>query len=214
MLDTEVRYVKGVGERLSKLMGKLGVFTVRDLLTHFPHRYEDRSRFLKIGQLRPGDAATFIGTVAHTENVRTPRSHKLLTKVAVQDGTGVVTLVWFNQHYIKPKFDKLRGREIVVYGTALYSNRGLEIVNPEWEEEDSGGDSTATGRIVPVYPLTEGLFQSTVRKAIHRALDTYLSKLGDVLPDEIMNRRDLVDVQCAYKNIHFPESQEALDAAR
>ncbi len=195
-------------------MGKLGIFTARDLLTHFPARYEDRSQFLKLSQIRPGDTSTVRGVVVNSENLRTPKSHTLLTRVAIQDGTGVASLIWFNQHYLQARFGKLRGKEIIVYGTAQYSNRGLEIVNPEWEEVDDTGDSMATGRIVPVYPLTEGLFQNTVRRAIYRALDTFLPVVGDVLPQQMMDKRDLVDVQCALKNIHFPESQKALDAAR
>ena len=213
-LDTDVRFVKGVGERLAKVMGKLGIFTARDLLTHFPARYEDRSQFLKISQIKPGDTSTVRGIVVNAENVRTPRSHMLLTKAAIQDGTGVASLVWFNQHYLKARFDKLRGKEIIVYGAAQYSNRGLEIVNPEWEEVGDGADPLSSGRIVPVYPLTEGLFQGTARRAIYRALEVYLPAVSDVLPAEILDRRDLVDAQCALKNIHFPESQQALDAAR
>lgn len=213
-LDTDVRFVKGVGERLAKVVGKLGVFTARDLLTHFPARYEDRSQFRKMAQLKPGDTATVRGTVVNVENIRTPRSHMLLTRVAIQDGTGVARLVWFNQHYLKARFDKLRGKEVIVYGTAQYSNRGLEITNPEWEEADDTGDSMSTGRIVPVYPLTEGLYQSSIRRAIYRAMDTYLPAVKDIIPPEIMDRRDLVDAQCAFRNIHFPEGNEALDAAR
>ena len=213
-LDTDVRYVKGVGERLAKIMGKIGVFTARDLLTHYPGRHEDRSHLRQISQLVPGEAASFRGTMVHAENTRTARSQTLLTKAAVQDGSGVVSLVWFNQWYLKTRFDKLRGKDIIVYGTAQYTNRGFEIVNPEWEEVGDGADPLSSGRIVPVYPLTEGLFQGTARRAIYRALEVYLPAVSDVLPAEILDRRDLVDAQCALKNIHFPESQQALAAAR
>jgi ATP-dependent DNA helicase RecG len=213
-LDTDVRYVKGVGERLAKIMGKIGVFTARDLLTHYPSRHEDRSHLRQISQLIPGEAASFRATVVHADNTRTSRSQTLLTKAAVQDGSGVVSLVWFNQWYLKTRFDKLRGKDIIVYGTAQYTNRGFEIVNPEWEEVGDGADPLSSGRIVPVYPLTEGLFQGTARKAIYRALEVYLPAVSDVLPAEILDRRDLVDAQCALKNIHFPESEQALAAAR
>ena len=213
-LDTDVRFVKGVGERLAGIMGKLGIFTARDLLTHYPARHEDRTQFRRISQLTPGETATVRGTVVGAENTRTARSKTMLTRAGIEDGSGIATLVWFNQWYLKARFDKLRGKEIIVYGAAQYSNRGLEIVNPEWEEVAEDGDSLSSGRIVPVYPLTEGLFQARIRRIINQALDVYLPLVGDHVPPEIMDRRDLVDAQCALRNMHFPESPEALAAAR
>ena len=213
-LDTDVRFVKGVGERLAGILEKLGVFTARDLLTHYPARHEDRTQLRGISQLKPGETVTTRGRVVAAENQRTARTKTLLTRVAIEDGSGVATLVWFNQWYLESKFNKLRGKEIIVYGTVQYSNRGLEIVNPEWEEVAEDGDAISSGRWVPVYPLTEGLVQGRIRRIIGRALDTYVPIVGDVLPPEILDRRDLVDAQCALRNIHFPESREALDAAR
>jgi ATP-dependent DNA helicase RecG len=138
----------------------------------------------------------------------------LLTKVAIQDGSGVVSLVWFNQWYLKNRFAKLIGKEIIVYGTAQFGNRGIEIANPEWEEKEEGSDPLSSNRIVPVYPLTEGLYQGVLRRVMSHALETYLPAVEDVLPAEVLDRRDLVDAACAIKNLHFPESQAALDAAR
>ncbi|MHB0913696.1 MAG: ATP-dependent DNA helicase RecG [Armatimonadota bacterium] len=212
MLDTDVRYVKGVGERLGKLLGKMGIFTARDLLAHYPHRHEDRTHFRRIGELVPGESATVRGKVMVADNVRTPKSGMLLTRVAIQDGSGVVSLVWFNQWYLKNKFIKLLGKEIVVYGTAQHGVRGLEMVGPEWEEV--GLDNLSANRIVPVYPLTDGLFQGSVRRIIHGTLAKFLPEVRDVLPPEILDRRDLVDLSTAISNIHFPESQIALVAAR
>ena len=211
-LDTEVRFVKGVGERLSKVLGKIGVFTARDLLTHFPHRHEDRTHFRLISQLVPGETATIRGTVVVCDNTRTSRSKMLLTKVAIQDGADVINLIWFNQWYLKNRFVKLIGKEIIAYGTAEYSFKELVIVNPEWEE--AGSDPISSNRIVPVYPLTEGLYQGTIRRIIYQALDKFLPVVTDVLPTEVLDRRDLVDEACALRNIHFPESMEALQAAR
>jgi len=213
-LDTNVQFVKGVGERLSKVLGKIGIFTARDLLTHFPHRHEDRTHFRRISQLVPGETATIRGTVLVCDNVRTSRSQMLLTKVAIQDGADVISLIWFNQWYLKNRFVKLIGKEIIAYGTAEYSFKELVIVNPEWEEIGDGSDPISSNRIVPVYPLTEGLYQGTIRRIIYHALDKYLPAVTDVLPAEIMDRRDLVDEACALRNIHFPESMEALQAAR
>ena len=213
-LDTDVRYVKGVGERLAKVMGKTGIFTARDLLMHFPHRHEDRTHFRRISELRHGEMATIRGRVLVADNLRTPRAQMLLTEVAVQDDSGTVSLVWFNQWYLKNRFLKLLGKDIVAYGAAQFSARGIEIVNPEWEEVGDGSDPLSSNRIVPVYPLTEGLYQGTVRRIIHNALGKFLPAVDDVLPSEVLDRRDLVDAACALENIHFPESQSALSAAR
>ena len=213
-INVDVQFVKGVGERVAKVMGKVGIFTAGDLLTHYPHRHEDRTVFRKIAQLKQGETATIRGKVLAADTVRTPRTNKLLTKVAIEDGSGVVSLVWFNQWYLQNRFIKLLGKEIIAYGTATYGARGMEITNPEWEEVDDSGESIASNRIVPIYPLTEGLFQGSIRRIIYHALEKYLPEVEDVLPEEILDRRDLVDVRTALRNIHFPESQVAYSAAR
>ncbi|MDH7481344.1 MAG: ATP-dependent DNA helicase RecG [Armatimonadota bacterium] len=213
-LDTDVRYAKGVGERLAKVFSKLGIFTVRDLLTHFPRRYEDRRHMRRIAQLKVGETATVVGRVVVADNLRTPRSQTLLTKVAIQDDSGIAYLVWFNQWYLKNKFIKLLGRKIVVYGTAQPGNHGIEIINPEWEEVDEGVDPLSSNRIVPVYPLTEGLYQGTVRRIIYQALERFLPSVHDILPEKIREHRGLVGLAEALLNIHFPESETALEKAR
>ncbi len=213
-LDMNVQFVKGVGERLSKLFGKLGIFTAQDLLWDFPRRYEDRRNLRRIAQLHAGETACFRGKVLVADNVRTPRSKTLLTRVAVQDESGTAYLVWFNQWYLKNRFVKLLGKEIVVYGTAQFGSRGIEISSPEWEEIGDGADTLSSNRIVPVYPLTEGLFQGRVRRIIYNALDTFLPVVEDTLPEEIRKRHGLVDLATALRNIHFPESEAAQDAAR
>ncbi|MHB1458269.1 MAG: ATP-dependent DNA helicase RecG, partial [Armatimonadota bacterium] len=213
-LNTEVRFVKGVGERLAKILNRMGIFTVADLLAHYPSRYEDRTNIRRISELKPGEAVSIRGKVLVADNLRTPKSQMLLTKVAIADETGTVNLVWFNQWYLKNTFIKLLGKEVIVYGVPQYANRGIEFSNPEWEEADDGSDPLSSNRIVPIYPLTDGLFQGTIRRILYRALDKYLPLIKEILPQEILDKRDLIDQTCALKNIHFPESKEAYEAAR
>ncbi len=213
-LDTDVRFVKGVGERLAKIMGRLGITDARGLLCHYPSRHEDRTELRRISMLRPGDTASVRGQVLAADTVRTPKSQMLLTKVAIGDDSGVVSLVWFNQWYLKNRFLKLLGKDIVAYGTAQFGGKGLEITNPEWEELGDTSDPLSSNRIVPVYPLTEGLFQGTLRRILWGALDKFLPDIQDVLPADVLDKRDLIDAACAVKNIHFPESQDALKEAR
>ena len=213
-LEMNVQFVKGVGERLSKLFGKLGIFTAQDLLWHYPRRYEDRRSMRRIAQIHAGETACFRGKVRVADNMRTPRSGTLLTRVAVEDESGLAYLVWFNQWYLKNKFVKLLGKDIVVYGTAQFGSRGIEFSNPEWEEISEDGDSLSSGRIVPVYPLTEGVFQGRVRRIIYNALDTFLPEVQETLPEEILKKRGLIDLATALHEIHFPQSEAALEDAR
>jgi ATP-dependent DNA helicase RecG len=212
-LDSPVRYVKGVGERVSGVLGKLGIFDVRDLVYHFPRRHEDRSHLARIASLSGGEDVTIAGEVVAVDNLR-PRGSMVITKVAIDDGSGVATLTWFNQHYLKDKFFKLRGRQIIAYGTAQCSRWGIEIQNPEWEEFREDADPLSSRRIVPVYPLTEGLFQGTMRRIVSNALEGYLGLVSEVLPEALRDRLDLMDVREAIRSMHFPESMEALETAR
>ena len=212
-LDSDVQYVKGVGPRMASVLGKLGIFTVRDLLYHFPRRYEDRTRFAKVSELRHGEAATIRGTVITADNVQT-RGRLVLTKVAVEDGSGVVELTFFNQKFRKDQFLKLKGRQIVAYGTVQIGRWGVEMAGPEWEVCSDSSDSLSTGRIVPVYPLTEGILESTLRKILAGVMETHLPLVEENLPEDMCNRLDLVDVQEAIRQVHFPESDVALEAAR
>ena len=212
-LETEVQFVKGVGPRLASVLAKLGIFTVLDLLYHFPRRHEDRTQFATVAKLRHGDAATIRGRVIVAENVQT-RGRLVLTKVAVDDGTGVVTLTWFNQKWRRDQFTKLRGSEIVVFGMVQQARWGVEIANPEWEVTSDEFDPLSSGRVVPVYPLTEGMFQSRLRRIVRGALDLYAPLVEEMLPVDLRDRLDLIDIQDALRGVHFPESDAALEAAR
>lgn len=214
-LESGVQYVKGVGPRLAGTIEKLGIINVKDLLYHFPRRHEDRTHFARISQLRHGEQATIRGTVLAADNIQTHGRRRLvLTKVAIDDGSGTMSLTWFNQRYRKDQFLKLRGKDIIAYGTIQAGRFGAEISSPEWEEYDETIDPLSSGRIVPIYLLTEGIFQNQLRRIIHGALSTYLPYLTEILPEDIRNRLDLMDIRDAVQNIHFPESETALKAAR
>ncbi|MFQ3549280.1 MAG: DNA helicase RecG, partial [Armatimonadota bacterium] len=212
-LNTPVQYIKGVGPRLAALFGKLGVFTVRDLLFYLPRRHEDRSQFARINRLEHGEQYLVLGEIIAVDNVQT-RGKMVLTKVMIDDGGGVLTLTWFNQKWLKDKFLKLLRKKIVVYGTAQIGRWGVEMNTPEWELYSENDETISFGRVVPIYSLTEGLTQLQVRKAVKTALDEYSCDVVDILPNDIKDRIDLVDVQYALMNIHFPESMQAMEAAR
>lgn len=212
-LDTEVQYVKGVGPRVAGVLEKLNIRRAADLLYHFPRRYEDRTHFARVASLDHGQTATIRGTVLAADNVQT-KGRLVLTKVVVDDGSGSIVLTWFNQKWRKDHFLKLRGHEIVAYGTVQAGRWGVEMGSPEIEIYSDDADPLSSGRVVPVYPLTEGIFQINLRKIIHGALDLYVSLVEETLPEELRNRLDLMDARDAIRNIHFPESEAALQAAR
>jgi ATP-dependent DNA helicase RecG len=212
-LDTPVQYAKGVGPRVADILGKLGIFSVRQLLYHFPRHYEDRTQFARVAALEHGNTATIRGTVIAADNVKT-RGSLVLTKVVVEDGSGVMVLTWFNQKFRKEQFLKLRGKQIVAYGTVTADRWGLAMANPDWEVYSDQSDPLSSGRVVPVYPLTEGLFQTQLRKIMRNTLDAYASVVRETLPEDLRDRLDLMDISQALENIHFPESREAMEAAR
>ncbi len=140
-------------------------------MRHYPRRYEDRTHFKPICDIRHGEAVTISGKVVSVENIPT-RTRVTLTKVAIDDRSGIAFLVFFNQWFLKKQFDKLRGKMIVAYGKASRSGRGgLDMTDVEWEAPEDDKDALSSGRIVPVYPLTEGVLQARVRRAVWNALE-------------------------------------------
>ena len=137
-----------------------------------------------------------------------------ITKASIDDGSGLANLIWFGQGYMKKVLAKLTGKEIIAYGQVKFSRYGAEISNVEWEELKPDGDSISMGRWVPIYPLTEGIGQSRLRRIIFNVMESYTSLVPEILPVEMLDSRDLMDAATAIRNIHFPESGESLDAAR
>jgi ATP-dependent DNA helicase RecG len=208
-----IRFVKGVGQRYEEIFHRLGIRTAQDLLYHFPRRYEDRRRFVRIAEMQPGDVGALRGKVLSVENVR-PRGRQMeITKVALDDGSGVILLTWFNQPYLKKTFSRLRGKEIVAYGKCMPYQFEKNLVEVEWEPLDGDADPLATGRIVPIYPLTEGLTQRVVRRVVRNVVPD-AGGLQDPIPQAVKKRWKLVDLAEALRSIHFPDDDEALKQAR
>ena len=214
-LDDLVTRLPGVTEQFAATLGKgLAVHTVGDLLRHYPRRYEDRTQFKPICDVRHGESVTISGKVISVENIPT-RSRVTLTKVALDDRSGIAFLVFFNQWYLKKQFDKLRGKVIVAYGKSSRAGRGgLDMTDVEWEAPEDDKDALSSGRIVPVYPLTEGALQARVRRAVWCALEEYGDLAEETLPPDLRERRDLPPLADALRAIHFPETEDARLAAQ
>ncbi len=209
-LTTELTFLKGVGPRAAPAYAKLGLHTVGDLLYHLPRRYEDRRNLPKIGDLRPGDWATVKGRVRNFE-ARPTRGGMVILKAVVGDGTGAIALTWFNQPWIRRQLEGYEG-EILAYGQVKDGGYNLEMASPEWEKPDEEGDEAFT-RIVPVYPLTEGIQQKAIRRAVASAL-TLALPLEDPLPASLLRSQNLMEINEALRQIHDPENDEARAEAR
>ena len=203
-LDSPVRYAKGVGEKKAQVFNRLGIKTISDLLWHFPTGYEDRSQITPIGQVLPGKKVVIEGKILAMGQRRIRKNLSLL-KVAIRDGTGIIYAIWYNQDYLVQLLKK--GKDIVVSGRVGWDFGELQI-NVEDFELLSGDeqDSLHLRRIVPFYPLTEGLSHRTLRRIIKINLEEKSPYLVDLLPEEIRRRYSFVSLEEALNNIHFPES--------
>ncbi|AIS52577.1 ATP-dependent DNA helicase RecG [Thermoanaerobacter kivui] len=208
-LNIDVQYVKGVGPKRARLLKKLGINTVEDLLFYFPKDYENRSEILKIEDLKVGEKQTFRAYIAGSaREIKTSRL--VITKIPVKDGTGAVELVWYNQPYIKNNF-KI-GEEYIISGKLQFKYGQLMIENPAIEKSDDV--KLNTGRIVPIYGLTEGLSQNTIRKIMFNALKDYIGEIEEFFEENYLKEKGLMDIKEAIININFPESQLHLQKAK
>jgi len=210
-----IQYVKGVGPRRAALLARLGIVSVRDALFHLPSRYEDRSSIKKIVQLSCGEIHTVTGKVIKAEVVpASPRKPRLkIFSVVITDGSGALTAKWFNQTYLNRIFKP--SQQVVFYGLvkANYWGSGFEMVNPEFEifdDDEDDDDHINTGRIVPLYGLTEGLSQRQLRSIIHVTLNSTLPSVSDPMPDDIIADLRLPGLKESIEAVHFPPPQTSL----
>ena len=208
-LNTDVRYIKGVGEAKAKALSKLGIATLGDLIGWFPRRYDDRRESKPISQLIPGETACVSAMIASEPRLAHIRKGMDLVKVRAVDETGALDITFFNQSWLKSQLQI--GETYSFYGKAEGTLLRKAMVSPVVEPE---GRRENTGRIVPVYPLTAGVSQLLLSRAIRQGLDACADILPDCLPDDVRQAHQLCRVNYAYENIHFPESPEALDIAR
>ncbi|MBP1706607.1 MAG: recG [Chloroflexi bacterium] len=208
-LDTTVTIVKGISDILARKFSKLGVETVRDLLYFFPHRHLDYSQRAFINNLAIGQENTIIANVWEAREVRlgTRRS----AEATVGDETGNVRIVWFNQPYLARTLKT--GKKIVVSGRVTVFGGMPVFESPEWEPYEEK-DLVHTGRLVPVYPLTEGLSQRQVRRIMKPAVDQWAWQLPDFLPASLRNRLKLLDLPEAILQAHYPGDENAKNDAR
>ena len=218
-VDAEIMYLKGVGPYRAKLLAKMNLLTVRDLLTHFPARHEDRGSMKKVGELEVGAKESTQVTVLYPPQVHAMSgrmSGRSILKVRAGDDTGRIDLQWWNQPWREKQFQP--GMRLFVYGKVSEFNGLMQIESPAFEilseKDEAAGTTGEVGRIVPVYPATEGLLQPHLRRAIADALDKYLPTIPDPLPPQVLEDYNLRPFDWSLRQIHFPDSEEDKEEAR
>lgn len=208
-LSQPVTALKGVGPKMSERLGRLKAETIWKLLYIFPRRYDDYTLMKPIKDLVFGEQVTIIGTIWETRARRT-RANQVIVHSVISDGTANIQATWFNQKWL---VDKLKaGMQIVISGKVDQYLGRLIFNSPEWEP--LAMDPLRTRRIVPVYPLTEGLSSKKMRDVMQTAVSRWSRHLPDPLPDSIRKRRNFYPLSQAVHQIHFPTNQDSLHHAR
>jgi ATP-dependent DNA helicase RecG len=208
-LNSPVTVISGIGPAQAKRLERLGIRVIDDMLYFFPHRYDDYSQLKSISRLEYGEQATVIGTIRSTR-VKHTRGGATIINTIVADGSGAIQATWFNQPYLAQQFK--RGRQIVLSGKVdEYLGRTV-MSSPAWEPLES--DFVHTGRLVPIYPLTQGLHARWLRKIMRRTVDYWTKRLPDHLPNRMRERLDLMPLEEAVAQMHFPDDAETLARAR
>ena len=203
-----VKYVKTVGPNRVKLLNKLKIYTLKDLITYFPRDYEDRSKPKKIYECVDGEE-TLIEAIAVNKIIEIRRGKMIISKLTVRDETGICYITWFNQGYLKDKFQA--GRKYRFFGKVSNKNGRIEMNSPVYDEIDK---SKNTGKIIPIYPLTYELKQNTLRKIIENGLEEVKGKLDETLPEYIIKENNLWNINKTIERIHFPHELADFNKAR
>lgn len=209
-LNTDIRYIKGIGEAKGKAFARLGVRCVGDLLSDFPRAYEDRSKVLPIARLMEGEAACVCAMITTEPELSRIRKGMELLRFRIADASGSMLVTYFNQAWMKNRLR--RGETYIFYGKVQVTGRTFAFTNPIFEPEAEMG--RVTGRIMPVYRLTGGISQRDMTQAVRRVLGEPGMTFPNALPERVERENRLCTARYAYENIHFPADMRALSLSR
>jgi len=208
--DTDVRYLKGVGEKRAETLSKLGIYTLGDLVGHYPRTYEDRTVFVPISMAPEGESVCIRALVASEPKLTRIRRGMELVKFRAVDESGAVDITYFNQSYMRDNIKQ--GVGYIFYGKIARNGTKYTMSNPDFEPEEREG--TKTGTIMPRYHLTSGLTNRNMINYMRSALDKCAGEAEDILPEAVQRKYSLARLDYCLKNIHFPEDFGALELAR
>src|SRR5256714_4240816 len=213
-LATDVRMIKGVGPHRAELLAKRGIYTIEDLLTYLPFRYEDRIHFISIKDIRPDGVYTIRARVMSGQAVRMMRRRDAIYHLLVKDPTGVLPCKFFHGGYLEGRLKP--GQLLILHGKAEVDKlrpARLEMINPQIEVLSSEEmDSTEVGRIVPIYEAIGTFGSRQIRRAMYAAVQLIDQRIPDVLPEKLRARLGYPSRGEALIHTHFPEPSESLEA--
>ncbi len=210
LLATPVQFLKGVGPARAELIERLGLYTVRDVLFGFPRDYQDFSDLREVEQLEEGKLQSVCGVIEDVD-LRSTSAGGSVLGVSIRSGAGHLRAIWFNQPFMRDRLSI--GQRVMFSGKPKYEGLVWQMAHPRVETLDNEEEPPAM-KLLPVYPLTEGLAQWQMRKVVRAALDAYVGVLDEVFPAEYLQTHDLWPLQKALLQVHFPNDQESLDCAR
>lgn len=208
-LSDPITMLKGVGEVRAKQLAQLNIFTLRDLICHFPRGYEDRTKLVPIEKLEPDVPACFRAMVMNTPRTSHIRKGLDLTKVQVADTTGRLNVTFFNSRFAAQQLEY--GREYIFYGAVSGDFIGYSMTNPVFEAPES--QPVTTRRILPIYPLTAGLTNAALLRLVQQAL-AVCDPPEEILPDEVREKYGILPAKRAYFAIHEPNSMAEAELAK
>ena len=207
-LNKDVKYVKTVGPNRVKLLNKLNIYTLKDLIEYYPRDYEDRSKPKNLYECIDGEEV-LIEAMATGRINEMQKGRMTISRLIVKDQTGTCYITWFNQGYLRDKFQP--GRMYRFFGKISNKNGRLEMNSPVYDEIDQ---SKNTGKIIPIYPLTFELKQNTLRRIIENGLLEVKGQLPETLPEYILKENNLWDINNTIERIHFPIEFSDFNKAR
>lgn len=210
-LDSPINQIPMVGPTYVKRLQKLNIYSVKDLLHHYPARYDDLATISQIKSVQPDQLVTIKAKVVTCQNIFT-KNKKRLQKAVIEDKSGSMSVIWFNQIYIPNTLKE--GTTVSFSGKIGWFDRKLTLISPQYEIINGNQPSIHTGRLVPVYPETAGVSSKWLRSRIHWLLNSNNSKLKkDWLPAKIIKENDLISLDSALQKIHFPCNQADIDVS-
>ena len=209
-LSDDVKFVKGVGPNRVKLLNKLNIYNLEDLITYYPRDYEDRSKPKKIADTVNGEEVLIEAIItSKMREIRTYKKNMTIYKLIVRDETDACEIVWYNQAYLKNMFQL--GKKYRFYGKINKKIGMTEMLSPVFDVEEK---SKNTGKIIPLYPVTYNLSQNIIRQIIENGLEHIRDKLEETLPDYLLEEYKLLSLKDATNKIHFPSEFADFDKAR
>lgn len=208
--NSPIKYISGIGSKYAEKLLYLGIETIRDLIYYFPSRYDDFSATKKISDLKVNETATIEGKIKSIKNIRTWKKRMTITEASIEDSSGLMRIVWFNQSFILSNVKE--GGTYRFSGKLISDAKGLHLSNPAYE--NAARTPTNTGRLVPVYAETRGITSKWLRWKISQLLKNYSSAIPEIVPTAILKRQKLMGAQEAIHELHFPENLEKVKLAQ